>query len=99
MILDKVDLHHVRAILGKVNAWAPKMRKMSDAELRNQTNLLRDQLKGGKTVDDVLPQAFATIREADYRILGMFPYDVQVMGAIILNQGYIAEMKTGRGRP
>jgi preprotein translocase subunit SecA len=98
MILDKVDLHHVRAILGKVNAWAPKMRKMSDAELRNQTNLLRDQLKGGKTVDDVLPQAFATIREADYRILGMFPYDVQVMGAIILNQGYIAEMKTGEGK-
>ncbi|WP_375663910.1 DEAD/DEAH box helicase, partial [Bartonella sp. CL63NXGY] len=98
MILDEITRRRVEGILRKVNAWAPKMRKMSDEELQGQTAILKDQLKHGKTVDDILPQAFATIREADYRILGMFPYDVQVMGGIVLNWGYIAEMKTGEGK-
>ena len=98
MILDDITKHRVLGILRKVNAWAPKMRQMSDEELKGQTALLKEQLKRGKTVDDILPQAFATIREADYRLLGMFPYDVQVMGGIVLNWGYIAEMKTGEGK-
>ena len=91
-------LQKVKHTLAKVNALASEMRGMSDEELKHQTVLLKKELANGKTVDDILPQAFATIREADYRILGMFPYDVQVMGAIVLNQGNIAEMKTGEGK-
>lgn len=91
-------LQKVKHTLAKVNALASEMRGMSDEELKHQTILLKKELANGKTVDDILPRAFATIREADYRILGMFPYDVQVMGAIVLNQGNIAEMKTGEGK-
>lgn len=91
-------LQKVKRTLAKVNALASEMRGMSDEELKHQTVLLKKELANGKTVDDILPRAFATIREADYRILGMFPYDVQVMGAIVLNQGNIAEMKTGEGK-
>lgn len=91
-------LQKVKHTLAKVNALASEMRGMSDEELKHQTVLLKKELANGKIVDDILPRAFATIREADYRILGMFPYDVQVMGAIVLNQGNIAEMKTGEGK-
>ena len=98
MLLDKIELHRVRKVLKKVNRLAPKMRAMSDEDLQNQTKILRHRLASGETIDQVLPHAYATIREANYRILGMFPYDVQVMGAIVLNRGYIAEMKTGEGK-
>ena len=74
------------------------MRKMSDEELKSQTKILQKQLADGKTVDQILPRAFAAMREANLRVLKMFPYDAQVMGAIVLNQGYIAEMKTGEGK-
>lgn len=74
------------------------MRQMSDEALQKQTEKLKQQLADGKTLDDLLPEAFATIREVDYRILGMFPYDVQVLGAIVLHSGNIAEMKTGEGK-
>lgn len=74
------------------------MRKMSDAQLQNQTQIFREFLKKGKTLEDILPEAFATVREADYRVLGLYPYDVQVLGAIMLSQGSIAEMKTGEGK-
>lgn len=74
------------------------MRKMSDAQLQNQTKIFRELLKKGKTLEDILPEAFATVREADYRVLGLYPYDVQVLGAIMLSQGSIAEMKTGEGK-
>lgn len=56
------------------------MRKMSDAQLQNQTQIFRELLKKGKTLEDILPEAFATVREADYRVLGLYPYDVQVLG-------------------
>lgn len=98
MLLDQIERQRVRHVLKQINRLAPKMRAMSDEELQKQTDLLRQQLATGKTVDQILPQAYATVREADYRILGMFPYDVQVMGAIVLNRGYIAEMKTGEGK-
>ena len=71
---------------------------MSDAQLQNQTQIFRELLKKGKTLEDILPEAFATVREADYRVLGLYPYDVQVLGAIMLSQGSIAEMKTGEGK-
>ena len=96
--MDQLTLHKVRQTLKQVNKWAPTMRKMSDEELKGQTAVLRQQLKEGKTEDQILPQAYAVVREADYRILGMYPYDVQVMGAIVLNSGNIAEMKTGEGK-
>lgn len=98
MLLDQLTLHRVRQTLKKVNKWAPVMKKMSDQDLQAQTDILRQKLKSGKTEDDILPQAYAVVREADYRILGMYPYDVQVMGAIVLNSGNIAEMKTGEGK-
>ncbi|KEK14308.1 preprotein translocase subunit SecA [Limosilactobacillus reuteri] len=98
MILDQIEMNRVRRMLKKVNNWAPIMRKMSDNELKGQTKILQEKIKNGKKTSDILPQAYATIREADYRVLGLYPYDVQVMGAIVLNQGYIAEMKTGEGK-
>lgn len=98
MVYASYRLAKIKRILHKVNALTAQMRAMSDEELQSQTKILKKKLANGKTVDDILPRAFATIREADYRILGMFPYDVQVMGAIVLNQGNIAEMKTGEGK-
>lgn len=92
------ERYKIRRTLKKVNRFAPTMRKMSDEQLQHQTEILRQQVKAGKTLDQILPQAYATVREADYRILGLYPYDVQVMGAIVMNQGYIAEMKTGEGK-
>lgn len=74
------------------------MRKMSDAQLQNQTQIFRELLKKEKTLEDILPEAFATVREADYRVLGLYPYDVQVLGAIMLSQGSIAEMRNENWR-
>lgn len=96
--MDQVELQRVRRQLRRVNAWADKMRQMSDGELQSQTAILKQELKDGKTLEQILPRAYATVREADYRLLGMYPYDVQVMGAVVLNSGYIAEMKTGEGK-
>lgn len=98
MLTDTLRLRKPRKILKKINKLAPKMRKMSDAQLQNQTQIFRELLKKGKTLEDILPEAFATVREADYRVLGLYPYDVQVLGAIMLSQGSIAEMKTGEGK-
>lgn len=71
---------------------------MTDEQLREETTLLKQRLKDGETVDDILPEAFATVREASGRILGMRPFDVQVLGAVTLHNGMIAEMKTGEGK-
>lgn len=98
MLMDQLTMHRVKQVLKKVNQLAPVMKKMSDKELQGQTAILKQQLKDGKTEDDILPQAYAVVREADRRVLGMYPYDVQVMGAIVLNSGNIAEMKTGEGK-
>lgn len=95
MALTKMQ---IRRTLHKINKLAPKMKKMSDSELQQQTERFRTQLRQGKKLKQILPAAFATVREADYRVLGLFPYDVQVIGAIILNEGAIAEMKTGEGK-
>lgn len=98
MLTDRIELRKIKVILRQVNHLAPRMRQMSNADLQKETNKLRQQLKNGKSLNDILPEAYATVREADYRLLGEFPYDVQVMGAIVLNQGSIAEMKTGEGK-
>lgn len=97
-MLNFGEHHRIKQTLKKINHLAPVMRKMSDHELKSQTDVLRKQIKSGKTLEQVLPLAYATVREADYRVLGLYPYDVQVMGAIVMNQGNIAEMKTGEGK-
>ena len=81
-----------------MNAYQEKMRQMSDEELQHQTVKFKKQLAAGKSLEDILPEAYATVREVDFRILGMFPFDVQVLGAIVMNTGNIAEMKTGEGK-
>ncbi len=81
-----------------IEALAEKYRAMSDAELRAMTDVLKKRLADGETLDDILPDAFAVIREADDRVLGKRPFRVQLMGGIILHQGRIAEMKTGEGK-
>lgn len=81
-----------------VMALEDEYSKLSDDELRNNTNILKERLSKGETLDDILPEAFATVREAARRVLGMLPYRVQVEGGIVLHQGRIAEMKTGEGK-
>ena len=82
----------------EVMALEDSYSKLSDEELKDNTNKLKERLNGGETLDDILPEAFATVREASKRVLGMTPYRVQVEGGIILHQGRIAEMKTGEGK-
>lgn len=87
-----------RSQVDEVMALEDSYSKLSDDELKDNTNKLKERLKGGETLDDILPEAFATVREASKRVLGMTPYKVQVEGGIILHQGRIAEMKTGEGK-
>ena len=82
----------------KIEALADTFRAMSDEELREYTDKLKADLANGKTLDDILPEAFALVREADDRVLGKRPYRVQLIGGILLHQGRIAEMKTGEGK-
>ena len=84
--------------VGAVTALEPEMEKLSDGELRAKTERFRGRLAGGETLDDLLPEAFAVVREASRRTLGMRPFDVQVMGGISLHEGKISEMKTGEGK-
>lgn len=97
-LIDQRRLAKFKKILKKVNAYQEKMRQMSDEELQHQTVKFKKQLAAGKSLEDILPEAYATVREVDFRILGMFPFDVQVLGAIVMNTGNIAEMKTGEGK-
>ena len=84
--------------VNKINALEPSMSAMDDATLRAQTDLFRERLDKGEKLDALLPEAFATVREASKRTLGMRPFDVQLIGGIVLHQGKIAEMKTGEGK-
>ena len=93
-----MSLRVVKKILKKVNSHAEEMSKLSDNQLKDKTQQFKKRLKQGETLNNILPEAFAAVREADKRVLGMFPYDVQVMGGIVLHQGNIAEMKTGEGK-
>lgn len=97
-VVNKLRLKKLGKVLKKINDMADTMAAMSDEELQGQTQIFKDRLENGETLDDILVEAFATIREADKRILGTFPYDVQVLGGLVLNQGNIAEMKTGEGK-
>ena len=85
-------------ICDKVLALEDKYAAMSESELKNQTTILKERLANGETTDDILPEAFATCREAGWRVLGMKHFPVQIIGGIVLHQGRIAEMKTGEGK-
>ncbi len=92
------QIRKIEKIANKIEALAPKYSAMTDDELRAVTPLLKDRLSGGEALDDILPDAFAAVREADWRVLGKRPFHVQLLGGIILHQGRIAEMKTGEGK-
>ena len=92
------EVKRVQPIVNKINSLEPEMEKLSDAELRAKTDYFKKQLADGKTLDDILPEAFAVVREASKRVLEMRHFDVQLIGGIILHQGRIAEMKTGEGK-
>ena len=88
----------VMKIVGTINALEDGISALSDEELKAQTQRFRDRLTAGETLDDILPEAFATVREASIRTLGMRHFDVQMVGGIVLHRGEIAEMRTGEGK-
>lgn len=95
--MNKID-KKLHFLLGKVKEECKKIKNLSDYELKNKTVEFKERLKNGETTDDILPEAFAVCCEADYRVLGMFPYDVQILGGIALHLCYLAEMNTGEGK-
>ena len=95
---SKREVKRVKPLCDKVLALESKYQPMSDKELKEQTNILKERLKNGETTDDILTDAFAVCREASYRVLGMKHFPVQIIGGIVLHQGRIAEMKTGEGK-
>ena len=92
------ELKLIYPIIDKIEKLRPEMQKMSDEELKDQTRKFKERLAAGETLDDLLPEAFATVREAAKRTLKMEHYPVQLIGGIVLHQGRIAEMKTGEGK-
>lgn len=92
------EIKKIEPIVEKIEALDIEMQKLSDIELKGKTQEFKDRLNKSETLDDILPEAFATVREAAYRVLGMKHYRVQLIGGIVLHQGRIAEMKTGEGK-
>ena len=95
---DKKELKNFQKIAEKINDMEPRFESMKDKELKNMTNEFKERLLKGETLDDILPEAFAVVREASKRVLGLRQYDVQLIGGMVLHQGRIAEMKTGEGK-
>ena len=92
------ELKPINQIVNKIVAMKPQIEALSDEELRAKTDEFKRRLADGETLDDILPEAFAVVREAGRRVLGMEHYPVQLIGGVILHQGRIAEMKTGEGK-
>ena len=92
------ELKKIQPIVDKILALEEPYRQLDDETLKAKTGEFRQRLEAGETLDDLLPEAFAAIREAADRVLGMRPYPVQLIGGIVLHQGRIAEMKTGEGK-
>ena len=95
---DKGTMRRLNRLADQVEAHADEMAALSDEELQAKTPYLRDLLKQGKTLDDILPEAFAVVREGARRVLGLYPFRVQIMGSAVLHGGNIAEMRTGEGK-
>ena len=92
------EVKRIRPIVEKINSLETEIQALSDTELKAKTDYFKQELQNGKTLDDILPEAFAVVREASKRVLGMRHFDVQLIGGIVLHQGRIAEMKTGEGK-
>ena len=95
---DKTEIKKLNKIVDEIDALEEKISSLNDEELKNMTNIFKEKLKNGQTLDDILPEAFAVVREASKRVLGMRQYRVQLIGGIVLHQGKIAEMRTGEGK-
>ena len=92
------EIKKIRPLVDKILALEEEYKNLSEEDLKGKTDLFKARYAQGETLDELLPEAFAAIREAAWRVLGMRPYPVQLMGGIILHQGRIAEMKTGEGK-
>ena len=92
------EIRRLQPLVDRIEALEPEYAALTDAQLQAKTPWFRERLAKGETLDDLLPEAFAAMREADRRVLGEFPFRVQLIGGIILHQGRIAEMKTGEGK-
>ncbi|HDZ23326.1 MAG TPA: preprotein translocase subunit SecA, partial [Desulfobacteraceae bacterium] len=92
------ELKRMAPLLDTINQLEPSFQALSDEELREKTTEFKERLSKGETLEDLLPEAFAAVREASVRTLGMRPFDVQIIGGIVLHNGKIAEMKTGEGK-
>ena len=92
------ELKRIRPIVARINGLEPEMQALSDEDLRGMTAELKQELENGATLDDILPEAFAVVREASRRVIGMRHYDVQLIGGVVLHEGKIAEMRTGEGK-
>ena len=92
------EVKRLKKIVDIINSWEPKIKTLNDDALRSKTEEFKERIAQGETLDEILPEAFAVVREASFRVLGMRPFDVQLMGGIVLHQGRIAEMKTGEGK-
>ena len=95
---DKTEIKKLNKIVDEIDSLEEKISSLNDEELKNMTNIFKEKLKNGQTLDDILPEAFAVVREASKRVLGMRQYRVQLIGGIVLHQGKIAEMRTGEGK-
>jgi len=92
------EIKRIKPLVEAVEKFESQMATLSEDELKGQTARLKARLAAGESLDDILPEAFATVREASYRVLEMKHYPVQILGGIVLHQGRIAEMKTGEGK-
>ena len=92
------EIKKIQPMVDAILALEPQYKQMSEEELRGKTQAFKDRLEAGETLDQLLPEAFAVIREAADRVIGLRPYPVQLIGGIVLHQGRIAEMKTGEGK-
>ena len=92
------EIKKIQPMVDAILALEPQYKQMSEEELRGKTQAFKDRLEAGETLDQLLPEAFAAIREAADRVIGLRPYPVQLIGGIVLHQGRIAEMKTGEGK-
>ena len=92
------EIKQIQPLVDKILSMEKEYAALSEAELKGKTAWFKERLAQGETLDDLLPEAFAAIREAAWRVLGMKPYPVQLIGGIVLHQGRIAEMRTGEGK-
>ena len=92
------EIKKIQPIVEQINALEPGIQAMSDDDLKRQTARFKERMKQGETIEDLLPEAFATVREASVRTLRMRHFDVQLIGGVVLHEGKISEMKTGEGK-